>query len=61
MTRFEEEISIRQAKAVQRIADTQDERLKAEERIAGHLNDISMTLVRIADSLRRIGEAAERQ
>ena len=56
MTRFEEELAVRHAKAVQRIADAQDERLKAEQKIAGHLNDLSAALARIAESLRNIEE-----
>ena len=54
MTRFEEELAVRQAKAVQRLADTQEKQLKTAEKIAGHLNDLSVALARIADSLRNI-------
>lgn len=54
MTRFEEELAVRHAKAVQRLAETQEKQLKTAEKIAGHLNDLSVALARIADSLRNI-------
>ncbi|MBQ3327316.1 MAG: hypothetical protein IJG86_06040 [Clostridia bacterium] len=54
MTRFEEELAVRHAKAIQRIAAAQEEHLKTAEKIAGHLNDLSVSLARIADSLRNI-------
>lgn len=54
MTRFEEELAVRHAKAVQRLADAQEKQLKTAEKIAGHLNDLSVAMARIADSLRNI-------
>ena len=54
MTRFEEELAVRHAKAIQRIVAAQEEHLKTAEKIAGHLNDLSVSLARIADSLRNI-------
>ena len=54
MTRFEEELAMKHTKAVQRLAETQEKHLKTAEKIAGHLNDLSVAMARIADSLRNI-------
>lgn len=50
MTRLEEEFYMTQIKAAKRIAElleTRRESAKTDEKIAGHLNDISMSLARI--------------
>lgn len=59
MTRLEEEFYMTQIKAAKRIAElveTRKESAKTDEKIAGHLNDISLALARIADTLEAISE-----
>ena len=59
MTRPEEEFYMTQIKAAKRIAElleTRRESAKTDEKIAGHLNDINVSLARIADTLEAISE-----
>lgn len=59
MTRLEEQFYLTQAKAAARLTefiDSRKESAKTDEKIAGHLNDISLALTRIADTLETVSE-----